>query len=135
VDTSAPGLPYEGTIHESLGIGVIEASPDRVVLEMEVGPKVHQPFGLLHGGASAVIAESAASIGAYLNCDSATEAAMGIELSVSHLRALRTGVVRATGRPLRKGRSLHVWAVDITDQDDAPVAVARCTVAIRPRPA
>jgi len=135
VDTSAPGLPYEGTIHESLGIGVIEASPDRVVLEMEVGPKVHQPFGLLHGGASAVIAESAASIGAYLNCDPATEAAMGIELSVSHLRARRTGVVRATGRPLRKGRSLHVWAVDITDQDDAPVAVARCTVAIRPRPA
>lgn len=135
MDTSAPGLPYEGTIHESLGIGVIEASPDRVVLEMEVGPKVHQPFGLLHGGASAVIAESAASIGAYLNCDPATEAAMGIELSVSHLRARRTGVVRATGRPLRKGRSLHVWAVDITDQDDAPVAVARCTVAIRPRPA
>ena len=135
MDTSAPGLPYEGTIHESLGIGVIEASPDRVVLEMEVGPKVHQPFGLLHGGASAVIAESAASIGAYLSCDPATEAAMGIELSVSHLRARRTGMVRATGRPIRKGRSLHVWAVDITDQDDAPVAVARCTVAIRPLPA
>ncbi|MBA3350055.1 MAG: PaaI family thioesterase [Actinobacteria bacterium] len=132
---SSSGLPYEGTIHESLGIKVVETSPDRVVLEMEVGPKVHQPFGLLHGGASAVIAESAASIGAYLNCDPATEVAMGIELSVSHLRARRTGLVRATGKPIRKGRSLHVWAVDITDQDGAPVAVARCTVAIRPRPA
>lgn len=131
--TSASGLPYEGTIHESLGIEVVEMSPDRVVLEMQVGPKVHQPFGLLHGGASAVIAESAASIGAYLNCDPDSEIAMGIELSVSHLRARRSGTVRATGRPVRKGRTLHVWAVDIVDEDDAPVAVARCTVVIRPR--
>lgn len=127
------GLPYRGTIHESLGIEVVEMSPDRVVLEMKVGPKVHQPFGLLHGGASAVIAESAASIGAYLNCDPDTEIAMGIELSVSHLRARRNGTVRATGRPVRRGRTIHVWAVDIVDEDDAPVAVARCTVVIRPR--
>ena len=133
--TLASGLPYEGTIHESLGIGVVEASPDRVVLEMEVGPQVHQPFGLLHGGASAVIAESAASIGAYLNCDANREVAMGIELSISHLRAKRSGTIRATGVPVRKGRTLHVWAVDIADEDDAQVAVARCTVAIRPRPA
>ena len=133
--TLASGLPYEGTIHESLGIGVVEASPDRVVLEMEVGPRVHQPFGLLHGGASAVIAESAASIGAYLNCDANREVEMAIELSISHLRAKRSGTIRATGVPVRKGRTLHVWAVDIADEDDAQVAVARCTVAIRPRPA
>ena len=131
--TSVPGLPYEGTIHESLGIGVVEMSADRVILEMDVGPKVHQPFGLLHGGASAVIAESAASLGAYLSCDPGSEIAMGIELNVSHLRARRDGTVRATGTPIRKGKTLQVWAVDITDQDDSPVAVARCTVVIRPR--
>jgi 1,4-dihydroxy-2-naphthoyl-CoA hydrolase len=60
---------------------------------------------------------------------------MGVELNVSHLSARRDGSVRATGRPIRRGRFLHVWAVDIVDQDDDPVAVARCTVAIRPRPA
>ena len=125
------GLPYEGTIHESLGIRALQTSPELVVLEMDVSPVVHQPMGLLHGGASAVIAESAASMGAYLNC-SDEEYAVGIELNISHLRATRTGTVRATAYPVRKGRSVHVWGIDIQDQDGGAVAVARCTLAIRP---
>ena len=124
-------MPVEGTIHESLGIRMLEAGPDRVVLEMDVGPRVHQPFGLLHGGASAVMAESAASIGAYLNCDPAREYSVGTDLNISHLRARRSGTVRATAIPIRKGRALHVWGIDIMDQDGKAVAVARCTLAIR----
>jgi 1,4-dihydroxy-2-naphthoyl-CoA hydrolase len=124
--------PAENTIHEVLGIRMIEAGPDLVVLEMDVTPKVHQPFGLLHGGASAVLAESAASIGAYLNCDPTTEYAVGIDLNISHLRARRSGTVTATATPIRKGRTVHVWAIDINDQDGGAVAVARCTLAIRP---
>ncbi len=123
--------PAENTIHEVLGIRVIEAGPDLVVLEMDVTPRVHQPFGLLHGGASAVLAESAASMGAYLNCDPSTEYAVGIDLNISHLSARRSGTVTATAAPVRKGRSIHVWAVDINDQDGNAVAVARCTLAIR----
>lgn len=131
---NAPPAPYyEGTIHESLEITSVELSPDRVVLEMPVGPKVHQPLGLLHGGASATIAESAASIGAYLNCKQG-ETSMGTDLNISHLRAISSGRVRATATPVRKGRTIHVWVIDIRDEYDRPVAVARCTLAIRPLP-
>jgi len=120
-----------GTIHESLGITSVEAGPDRVVFEMPVGPKVYQPMGSLHGGASAVLAESAASVGTWLNCDPEREYALGVELNISHLRGRRDGTVRATAVPVRKGRSLHVWAVEIASDDGELVAVARCTVAIR----
>ena len=124
-------LPQEGTIHESLGISVVEATPEKVVLTMPVGPTVHQPFGLLHGGASAVIAESAASIGAYLNCDPKTQFAVGVDLNITHLRAMRSGTVTATATPIRKGRSVHVWGVDIVDEQGKGIAVSRCTLAVR----
>lgn len=124
-------LPYANTIHETLGIRLVEATIDRVVLEMGVGPKVHQPMGILHGGASAVIAESAASIGAFLNCDPGEEFCVGTDLNISHLRAKREGVVTATAVPVRKGRTMHVWQIDLTDEDGTAVAVARCTLAIR----
>ena len=117
-------------IHDSLGIRTVEAGPDRVVLEMDVDARVQQPLGLLHGGASAVLAESAASIGAFLACGD-DESSMGTDLNISHLRAKRDGVVRAIAAPVRKGRSIHVWSVDIVDEEGTLVAVARCTLAIR----
>lgn len=122
---------FRDTIHDSLGIRIVEATGERVVLEMDVGPRVHQPFGLLHGGASAVLAESAASLGAYLSAGPDTKRALGIELNISHLNAKRSGTLTATARPLRRGRSVHVWAIQLVGEDDAPVAVARCTLAIR----
>lgn len=121
-----------GTLAETLGIRTIETSPDAVVLEMDVGPPVHQPMGILHGGASSVVAETAASLGALLNCDLEREYPVGIELNISHLRARRDGTVIATATPIRKGRSVHVWSIDLDDEDGRPVAVARCTLAIRP---
>ena len=124
-------LPFENTIHETLGVRLIEATPDKVVLEMDVGPPVHQPFGILHGGASAVIAESAASMGAYMNCEPGKQFCVGTDLNISHLRAKREGVVRATATPVRKGRTMHVWQIDVTQEDGKLVAVARCTLAIR----
>lgn len=125
-------LPHKNTIHESLGIRAIDATPDKVVLEMDVGPKVHQLMGILHGGASAVIAESAASIGAYLNCDPDTQYVVGTDLNISHLRARSEGTVRATAVPVRKGRTVQVWTIDIDGDDGKKVAVARCTLAVRP---
>jgi uncharacterized protein (TIGR00369 family) len=130
-ETNDLSLLYENTIHEALEIKPVEATPDRVVVELEVGPKVWQPFGILHGGASAVIAESAASIGAFLNCKPG-ETAVGTDLNISHLRAKKTGKVRAIATPVRKGRSMHVWAIDIVDGEGVMIAVARCTLAIRP---
>ena len=127
----SPEVVIENTIHESLGIRALEVSPDRVVLEMDVGPAVHQPFGLLHGGASAVMAESAASLGAYMNCDPSTQVSVGTDLNISHLRTRRDGTVQARATPIRKGRNVHVWAISIVDQDEVDVAVARCTVLIK----
>ena len=126
----AEGSVFPNTIHESLGIRVVEAGPDKVVLEMDVGPAVHQPFGLLHGGASATLAESAASLGAYV-ASADDETSMGTDLNISHLRAKSDGVVRAVAVPVRKGRSIHVWSVDIVDENETLVAVARCTLAIQ----
>lgn len=122
------------TIHDVLGITSVETSRERVVFEMPVGPKVYQPMGMLHGGASAVLAESAASVGGWLNCDPEREYAVGVELNISHLRTQKEGTIRATAVPVRRGRSLHVWAVDITSVEGELVAVARCTLAIRKPP-
>lgn len=136
------GITYENTILESLGVRVVEMTADRVVMELDIGPRVHQPMGILHGGASAVLAESAASMGTFMNLDSATQYAVGIELSVSHLKSKTTGLLRATATPIRKGKGVHVWNIDLKDEDEKPVAVSRCTVLIRswdadsnPRPA
>jgi 1,4-dihydroxy-2-naphthoyl-CoA hydrolase len=128
--SDSPEVVFANTIHESLGIRALEVGPERVVLEMDVGPRVHQPFGLLHGGASATLAESAASLGAYVASDD-DQVSMGTDLNISHLRAKREGVVRAVAVPVRKGRSMHVWSVDIVDEEGTLVAVARCTLAIR----
>ncbi|MGH2734682.1 MAG: PaaI family thioesterase [Actinomycetota bacterium] len=124
-------VDYANTIHETLGVRMLEMTPDRVVLELDVTPAVHQPMGLLHGGVSAVIAESAASLGAYLNCIQGEQYAVGIDLNITHLRAKREGTVTATATPIRKGRGVHVWGVDVVGEDGRNVAVARCTLAIR----
>lgn len=130
----ASGVTFQNTLLETLGIRALEMGPDRVVLEMDVGPTVHQPAGLLHGGASATLAESAASIGAFANCDPSAQYAVGIELNISHLRGRTTGKVIATATPVRKGRSIHVWSISIDDEEGKPVAAARCTIAIRSLP-
>ena len=108
----------ENTIHQTLGIRTVEMTAERVVMEMDVDHRVHQPMGLLHGGASAVLAESAASMGALMACDARHEYAIGIELNISHLRSRRSGAIRATATPIRKGRSLHVWGVAVEDEND-----------------
>ena len=125
---------YTGTIHDALGIRAIAFDKEEVVFELDVTEKVHQPFGLLHGGASAVMAESAASMGAWLNCDREREYVVGVDLNITHLRAKRSGTVRAVATPIRKGRTVQVWGIDLTDEDEKPVAVARCTLAVRPLP-
>lgn len=130
-DDRASELVYENTIHESLGIRALEVTAERVVLEMDVTSAVHQPMGLLHGGASAVLAESAASTGAFMNCDPGVEFAVGVDLNITHLRAKRSGRVTATALPVRKGRTVHVWNIDIVGEDGKEVAVARCTLAVR----
>jgi len=134
MDLPFAAVPTENTIHGALGISAVTLDKDKVVLTMEVTPTVHQPMGMLHGGASAVIAESAASIGAFLNCDPSVQYPVGVDLNISHLKGKRDGSVTATATPIRKGRTLQVWGIDITDENGSVVAAARCTLAIRDIP-
>ena len=118
------------TLLKTLDIEVIEATKDRVVATMPVAPKVHQPFGLLHGGASVALAETVASTGAFMNCDPATQTAVGIEINANHLRGKKDGMLTAVATPVHKGRTTHVWEVKITDEAGKMVCISRCTLAI-----
>jgi len=112
-----------------LGIHTVEASATRVVLRLPVTERVHQPYGLLHGGVSALLAETAASYGGALAAPPGHRV-MGVELSASHLRALRDGVLTATATPARIGRTLQVWDIDLTDGAGRRICRARCTLAV-----
>jgi 1,4-dihydroxy-2-naphthoyl-CoA hydrolase len=118
------------TLVKTLEIEVVETSKDRVVAKMPIQPKVHQPFGFLHGGASVALAETVASIGAYLNVAENGENAFGLEINANHIRPKRDGVVTATATPLHRGKTTHVWDIQITDEAGKLVCVSRCTVAI-----
>lgn len=122
------------TLLATLGIEITEATKERVVARMPVAPKVHQPFGLLHGGASVALAETVASVAAYLNVDASAQVAVGIEINANHLRAKRDGVVTATATPVHVGRSTQVWDVRIVDEEGRAVCVSRCTLAVVPKP-
>jgi 1,4-dihydroxy-2-naphthoyl-CoA hydrolase len=115
-----------------LGIEVIELTRDRVVLTMPVDERTRQPFGILHGGASVALIESAVSLGAWRNVDRAREAAVGLEINANHLRAKRDGVVRCVATPVHRGRSTQVWTATITDEQDRPICIGRCTLAVVP---
>ena len=119
-----------GTLPDVLGIELVELTKTRVVATMPVEQRVHQPFGLLHGGASVVLAETLASMGAWLNIDQATQAAVGLEINANHLRGVREGLVTGVATPLHIGRSTHVWDIRITNEDGKLVCVSRCTIAI-----
>jgi uncharacterized protein (TIGR00369 family) len=120
------------TLLSTLGIEFVEHTRERVVARMPVGPRVHQPFGLLHGGASVALAETVASTGAWMNCDQAMEHVVGLEINANHLRAKRDGVVTATATPVHVGRRTQVWEVRIEDEQGRAVCISRCTIAVIP---
>jgi len=116
-------------IHELLGVEMVEATAERVVLRLPVTWKVHQPYGILHGGVSALLAESAASLGAALAAGRDRQV-VGIELNASHLRSVREGNLTATATPLRVGRTVQVWSIVVADDADRAICAARCTLAV-----
>jgi uncharacterized protein (TIGR00369 family) len=108
---------------------VLEAGPERVVMRLPVDWRVHQPFGILHGGVSALLAESAASLGGALAAGP-DRRVVGIELSASHLRGLRDGHLTAEATPVRVGRTVQVWRIVLTDDDGRAICEARCSLAV-----
>ena len=115
----------------TLGIEITEASGSRCVATMPVEPRHHQPLGYLHGGASVVLAETVASVGAYLAAPDGMTA-FGQEINANHLRPKRDGTLTATAEPVYVGRTSQVWRVDIVDERGKLVCVSRCTLAVVP---
>ncbi|MBN6188540.1 hotdog fold thioesterase [Aneurinibacillus sp. BA2021] len=118
------------TLVGTLGIELGELTPDRVTATMPVNAKTHQPFGLLHGGASVVLAETVASMGTWNLIDQANEMAVGLEINANHIRGKRDGIVTAVATPLHKGRTTMVWDIKIMDEEEKLICISRCTVAI-----
>jgi 1,4-dihydroxy-2-naphthoyl-CoA hydrolase len=128
-DATTPRVDTSQGVHGALGIEMVELTKERVIMRTPVTSRVHQPHGLLHGGVSALIAESAASIGGMQHVGPG-QAVVGIELNASHLRGMSSGTLTATARPLRVGRRVQVWTIDLTDDDGRLICAARCSLAV-----
>jgi len=118
-----------GTLGDRMGIEILEVGPEQVIGTMPVAGNT-QPFGLLHGGASVVLAETLGSIGAMMHAGEG-RIAVGIEINATHHRAARAGLVTGTATALSLGGSLATYAVLITDEDGRRVCTSRITCLLR----
>ena len=123
-----------GTLMETLEIQYVDVDPEEgwVKATMPVNPRVHQPMGLLHGGASAALAESLGSASSSLYAPPEKYAVLGIEISCNHIRSKKEGTVTATATILHKGRSTHLWEVRIEDEEGKLISHCKLTNMIVP---
>ena len=122
-------LAEKESLVKDLSIEYAETEPDRMVMTMPVDERHVQPMGFLHGGASVVLAETVATVGAWLNCPEG-KTAFGTEINASHLRPKREGTLTAVGTPVQVGKTNQLWDVRIADEEDKPVCVSRCRLAV-----
>ena len=118
------------TITKVLGIEITDFGPDYFCGKMPVDHRTVQPYGLLHGGASAVLAESLGSIAGGMKVNRDTQTVVGVEINCNHLRSARDGWVYGKATPVKIGRKIHVWNIEIKNEDDKLVAVSRLTLAV-----
>ena len=121
------------TLASHLGIEFLEVTKDKLVARMPVDERTKQPYGLLHGGASGVLVETLASIGAMLNVDATKDSAVGVELHCRHLSSARDGWVVGTATPDKLGKNIHFWKVQIVKEEDPSKIICEgsCTVFVR----
>ena len=122
------------TIAETLDIKFIETGKDFIKATMPVDHRTHQPYGLLHGGASCVLAETLGSIASGHVIDPEKFICVGIEINANHIRSVRNGLVTGITTPIHIGNSTHVWDIKIYDEREKLVCVSRLTVAILKKP-
>ncbi len=120
----------KGTMSEHLGIEWTELGEDFISGRMPVDHRTIQPYGLLHGGASCVLAETLGSVGSALIIDPLKNKCVGIEINANHIRSARSGFVTGTARPIHIGRQTHVWEIRILDEREKLVCISRLTVAV-----
>ncbi|WP_062311865.1 PaaI family thioesterase [Demequina rhizosphaerae] len=129
-EVSLPPLPEDGLIAR-MGISIMTVTPDSATGTMPVEGNT-QPYGLLHGGASAVLAESLASLAAAAHAGP-DGIAVGVDLNMTHVRGARHGIVTGVATAIHRGRTVAAYSIEITDESGATVSVGRLTCAIRPR--
>ncbi len=113
-----------------LDIKAVSITPDSLVAEMPITEKVKQPYGLLHGGASVVLAESVGSIASNMVMDSDVWTGVGLEINANHIRPVTKGVVRATCKAYHIGKTTHVWDIQIHNERNQLVCISRLTIAV-----
>jgi len=130
VDVAALNALSADTVIAQLGIVFTAAGEDWLQATMPVDARTHQPYGILHGGASVVLAETVGSSAGNLCVDTAQHICVGLEINANHVRAKREGVVTATARALHLGRSTQIWDIRIEDEQGRLVCASRLTLAV-----
>mgnify|MGYP001086946151 CR=1 FL=1 len=125
------GVP---TIADAIGLEVLSVEPDCVTGRLPVDHRTHQPYGLLHGGASVVLAETLGSVGSHFIVKDQGKAAVGVEVNANHVRSVRSGWVYGQANLVHKGGKMHVWSIEIKDEEDRLVCTSRLTVMIISKP-
>lgn len=117
----------KNTLMETLQIEYIDVGEDFLTAKMPVNSKVHQPMGLLHGGASVALAESVGSAASMVFIDQEKYDVLGIEISANHVKSKREGDVFATAKIIHKGNKLHLWEIRITDENNQLISICKLT--------
>ena len=124
----------QNTMGSFLEMEFLELGDDFLKMKMPVSAKTKQPMGLLHGGASAALAETIGSVCAVMSVDPEKESIVGLELNINHIRAVKDGFVYATCKPYHFGRTTHVWNIEIRDEKSRMVSVSRLTTMVIKKP-
>ena len=122
-----------GTMAEFLEITATEIGHNYLVNTMPVGPKVQQPLGIVHGGASCVLAETVGSVAGNLCVDPKQQVCVGLDINANHIRAVKSGLLTATAQAIHIGRQTHVWQITITNDQGQTSCLSRLTLMVQPR--
>lgn len=120
------------TLMETLKIEFIDAGKDFLTAKMPVNSNVHQPMGLLHGGATVALAESVGSAASIMYIDVTKEEVRGIEISANHLKSKRAGEVFATAKIIHKGRTIHIWEIRVVDENEELISLCKLMTMVLP---
>lgn len=123
----------KNTLMETLQIQYVDAGEGFLTAKMLVNPRVHQPMGILHGGASVALAESVGSAASHIFIDTEKFVVKGLEISANHLKSKREGEVFATARIIHKGRTTHLWEIRIVDENDNLISLCKMTNIVLPK--
>lgn len=118
------------TMAQALGMEFIEIGEDYLKLQMPVNRHTHQPYGILHGGASAALAETVGSVASSMCINNEKQICVGMEINCNHVRPKRDGNIIATALPLHLGATSHIWDIRITDENNKLICISRLTMAI-----